>query len=82
MPPATALGVRGAEAAEVDGELAGLAAARDAGNLAAGSHEKLARPLLRRAAGLSPFTDAVGPPDRRCDRKQSRHPARHRRLPL
>ena len=52
--------MRGAEAAETGGELAGLAAAIDAGVLTADAHERLARPLLKRAAALRPFADAVG----------------------
>jgi NADPH-dependent 2,4-dienoyl-CoA reductase/sulfur reductase-like enzyme len=52
-------GIRGAEAALVSGEIAGLTAAQNAGQLTEDKHERLVRPLLRRLRRHRPFADAV-----------------------
>jgi bacterioferritin-associated ferredoxin len=52
-------GIRGAEAAHLSGEIAGLTAARDVGQLADDAHERLVRPLIRRLDRYRPFADAV-----------------------
>jgi thioredoxin reductase/bacterioferritin-associated ferredoxin len=52
-------GIRGAEAALLSGEIAGLTAARDAGRLAEDAHERMVRPLMCQLERYRPFADAV-----------------------
>ncbi len=51
-------GIRGAESASLAGEIAGAAAAFDAGKLGRSTHAEAVAPLVRQLASYAPFADA------------------------
>ena len=52
-------GIRGAEPARLEGEVAGLTAAMDNGNISPDEHRRQTGPLLRLLGSYAPFADAM-----------------------